>query len=147
MTAVIQRRDAAQATLDQFQGQAFAWGSRDCIRLAAHALRGLGYQPRLSRGGYYKTALGARKALGRAGFGSIEAALDALGLARVSYAYAMAGDIVALPSAEDWPALGVVVAPGRVLAFSPHDGLCRLCAPSVADIKIVWSAPPCRKPR
>lgn len=147
MTATILRRDAAQSTLDAYQGQPFAWGRRDCIRMAAHVLKALGYKPRLSRGGYYGTALGARKALKKAGFDTIEAALDGLGLSRVPYAFAMPGDIVALPSAEDWPALGVVVAPGRVLAFSPHDGLCRLCAPAAEDVKIVWSAPPCRKPR
>jgi hypothetical protein len=147
MTPLEIRVVATEATMAAYQGQAFAWGRHDCVRLAAHVLRGLGYRPRLSRGGRYTTALGAMKALKRTGFASVEEALDALGLARVPWSYAMAGDIVALPGTEAMRALGVVIAPGHVLAFSPHDNLCRVAAPEAADILTLWSAPPCLKPR
>ncbi len=146
MTPLDVRVAAAQATREAFCDQAFEWGVRDCVRLAAHDLKGLGYRPRLSRGGYYKTALSARKALKRTGFATLEAALDDLGLARLPWAYALPGDIVALPSAEDWPALGVVMDQTLVLAFAP-DGVCRLAKPAAADILCLWSAAPCLKPR
>jgi hypothetical protein len=146
MTPLDIRVAAAEATMASFAGQTFAWGRHDCVRLAAHSLRGLGYHPRLSRGGRYSTALGAAKALKRTGFASIDDALDALGLARLPWSYALAGDIVALPGDASMRALGVVIAPGHVLAFSPHDNLCRVAAPSASDVLTLWSAPPCRKP-
>lgn len=146
MTPLDIRVAAAEATMAAFAGQTFGWGRFDCVRLAAHVLRGLGYRPRLSRGGRYSSALGAAKALKRTGFASIEEALDALGLARLPCSYAMAGDIVALPSNSSMLALGVVIAPGHVLAFSPHDNLCRVATPAARDILTLWSAPPCRKP-
>lgn len=145
MTPLDLRVAAAQATRETFCDQPFIWGAHDCVRLAAHDLKGLGYKPRLSRGGFYETALGARKALKRTGFASIEAALDDLGLARLPWAYALPGDIVALPSFEDWPALGVVMDQTLVLAFAP-DGVCRLAKPAASDILCLWSAPPCLKP-
>jgi len=147
MTPLSIRVAAAEATFAAYEGKRFVWGRHDCVRLAAHALRGLGYKPRLSRGGAYASALGAAKALKRTGFVSIEAALDDLGLARVSWSYAMAGDIVALPGTDCMRALGVVLGPGHVLAFSPHDDLCRVAAPPAEDVQILWSAPPCLKPR
>lgn len=130
-----------------FAGAPFAWGKHDCVRLAAHALRGLGYKPRLSRAGRYSTALGAMKALKRTGFACIEDALDDLGLARLPWTYALPGDVVALPSGQEMRALGVVISHAHVLAFSPFDGLCSLATPSADDIVQLWSAPPCLKPR
>lgn len=147
MTPLDIRVAATEATDKLFRDTPFVWGKSDCVRMAAHVLKGLGYKPNLSRGGYYKTALGARKALKRTGFASIELALDELGLARLPWAYALPGDIVALPSREDWPALGVVMSHQHVLAFSTHTSLCGLAAPSADDIKVLWSAPPCLKPR
>lgn len=146
MTPLDIRVAATDATMAAFVGQTFVWGRYDCVRLAAHVLRGLGYRPRLSRGGRYSSALGATKALRRTGFASIDDALDGLGLARLPWSYALAGDIVALPGNAAMRALGVVIAPGYVLAFSPHDNLCRVAAPSAADVLTLWSAPPCRKP-
>lgn len=145
---MVARASAAQATMDAFLDQPFSWKrevGKDCVRLAAFDLKQLGYKPRLSRGGSYSTALGARKALKRAGYANIEAALDDLGLARMPWAHHLPGDIVALPSDEDWPALGVVVARETVLAFSPHTGLCQLAKPPAEDIRILWSARPCLK--
>lgn len=115
--------------------------------MAAHVLRGLGYKPRLSRGGRYSTVRGALKALKRTGFASIEAALDDLGLERRPWSYALPGDIVALPGNELMPALAVVIGPGHVLAFSPYDNLCQVASPAAEEVLILWSAPPCLKPQ
>ncbi|PVM90657.1 DUF6950 family protein [Caulobacter endophyticus] len=139
------RVQVAEATRAAFEGHAFAWGHYDCVRLAAFAALGMGYAPRLLRGGFYRTALGARRAIRRTGFASLEAAIDDLGLPRLGWAYALPSDIVALPSGEDWPALGVVMDQNHVLAFSNVDGLCRIARPAPSDIKILWSAPPCLK--
>lgn len=142
---LIVRRDAAQDTLNTFLGHPIEWGKADCVRMAAHALRELGYKPRLSRGGYYKNPLGARRALKRAGFDTLEAALDDLGLRRVPAAYALPGDIIALPGNGDWPALGVWLGNGAALAINMLSNTCDVCRPAAADILTVWSAPPCKK--
>lgn len=136
------RTKAATATREAFIDQGFVWGTRDCVRLAAHALKGLGYKPALVRGGFYTTALGAQRAIRKAGYPSIEAALDGLGLARLPWSYALPGDIVALPSSERWPALAVVMDYQHVLAFSALDGTCRIARPKAEEILALWSAPP-----
>jgi hypothetical protein len=143
---LIRRRDAAQATLNAFIGQPLVWGRFDCVRLAAFNLRQLGYKPRLVRGGAYRTPLGARQALKRAGFKSLEAALDDLGLPRVGHARILPGDVVALASGEDWPSLSVYLGNGRVLAFSAHHQMVAVAQPGPSDILDCWSARPCLMP-
>ena len=142
MQPLLIRRSAAQACLDRFAGQAFAWGRSDCARLAAFALRGLGHNPRLARFGTYSTAIGARRALKRAGFDTIEAALDGMGLPRIPPAAALPGDIIALPSADDeaWPALCVALGGGRVLGFHGEVGLAVVMQPEVWGL--AWRVDP-----
>lgn len=117
---MVQRRDAAQATLDRFKDQPFALGSRDCVRLVAFHLRKLGYAPRLAKAGSYRSFKSARAALKRAGFESVAEALDALGLERIAPAAALVGDIVQLPGADELGALTVAMGNGRVLGYHEH---------------------------
>lgn len=134
---------AAQATLDRFMRTPFAWGVADCVRLAAFDLKALGYKVSLSAGGYYKSALGAAKALKRAGFDDLAAAVDGVGLMRAPYAYVLPGDLVGLVSGGEWPALGVALGNGRVLAFSQAHGVAGVCHPNPkTDVLCAWSAPP-----
>lgn len=147
MTSVmIQRRDAAQATLDHFRDKPFTWGKADCVRLVAFNLRKLGYRPSLAKGGAYSSEAGARRALKAAGFARLESTMDSIGLPRIGHASCLAGDIVAITSGEDWPALGVALGNGRVLAFNVHTGLAGVCAPDAADVVAAWKADPCLKP-
>jgi len=126
------RVSAAQASFDRFDGVAFRWSSNDCVRLAAFTLRKMGHKPALPKAGAYGSLLGARKALAAAGFDSLEAALDAMGLERIAPAAALPADIVALPGEGGWPALTVAIGNGRVLGFmggrggvmQPRDYVC-----------------------
>lgn len=117
---MVRRRDAAQATLDKFQGQPFKWGVRDCARLAAFHLRLMGYQVKMPPSGSYGSLLGARKALAKAGYDDLPAALDALGLRRIPPAAAAVGDLIQWPSENELAALGVVLGNGRMLAYHPE---------------------------
>ncbi len=140
---MLRRVAAAQATLDAFIDQPFSWGAGDCVQLAAFNLAGLGYDAQLARGGTYDNMLGARRALKRAGFADLESALDGLGLPRIGFASALPGDVVGLNSGADWPALGVALGNGRVLAFNEQTGRAAIAGPNVEDIRCVWRAAPC----
>ena len=141
------RRDAAQATIDAFLGKPFQWGKYDCARLGAFALKQLGYKPNLSRGGYYRNALGAQRALTRLGFADLAEALDDLGLPRITPAAALPGDIVGIRHPDqDGVGLAVETRHQRLLMFYA-DGVCRI-GPIAYGVEgaeyYAWRADPCR---
>lgn len=140
------RMRACEATQARFDGQLFKWGQHDCVRLAAFALKELGYKPRLVRGGAYASARGARAALRRAGFDSLEAALDGLGLPRIAPAAALAGDILGFPTDDPlFPlALGVALGSRRCLMFAPPETRCLVGGDLTAGASHAWRATPCR---
>ena len=116
------RRQAAQATVDRFKGAPLAYGKNDCVRLGAFALRKMGRTPQLGRAGSYRTALGAVRALKRAGHHSLEDAVDALGLERIAAAAALPADLILLPAEGPFGgALTMAVGNGRVLGY--HEDL------------------------
>jgi hypothetical protein len=114
---MLRRVAAAQATLDRFRDAPFAFGEADCARLVGFHLRQLGYRPGLSRGGSYRTALGARAALRRAGFASLGAWLDDVGLVRIAPAEALVGDILQGESGDEFAALGVALGNLAMVGF------------------------------
>lgn len=151
MPTIERRVAAAEATLEAFSGRAFAWGAADCVKLSAHVLRGLGYKPRLSRGGSYSSEIGAAKALLRAGFRDTADWMDdVVGAVNRHDALArrLPGDIIGIahPDMGALTMLAVAVSNGRILAFDPEQ-VCR-----VGDLPfgiegatyMAWSCPPCR---
>lgn len=139
---MVRRRDAAQATLDAYRGKPLAYGRHDCARMAAMALRHLGYKPGLAKAGAYNSAAGALRALKRRGFDSLPAALDAIGLPRIAFAAGLPADIVQLRSDGHLDALGVLLGNGRVLAFSPHDGRAGVAQLNADDVLCCWKVSP-----
>lgn len=135
--ALIRRRDAAQATIDRFSGQAFELGKTDCARMAAFHLRQCGYRVSLLKGGRYSTPMGARRALERIGAKSLSDVLD-VHLPRIAPARALAGDVFALRSDENMgDALFIAVGNGRALGFV--NGTCGVWQPK--EIIAAWRAP------
>lgn len=132
MHDLIARRDAAQAVLARFDGQPFQWGRADCVRLAAYALRQRKRPVSLIKAGSYGSEAGALKALARAGFASLEAAVEAQGLDAIAAAFALPCDLIAIDPEEPgpWLALTVALGNGRVLGF--HKGACRVLQPRFA---------------
>jgi hypothetical protein len=113
-----ERVRAANSAVARFNGEPFVWGRSDCVRLVAHVLRETGKSPPLREAGEYKTLLGARRALKRTGHASLEAWVDSWGLTRIPAAFALPGDIVALPGVDgDMPALTIQLTNGRLFGF------------------------------
>ena len=113
---LIDRRDAAQATLDAFADQAFAWGKYDCGKMLAAHLKAMGHPVRLAPAGAYKSAMGAKGALRRMGFASLSDALDSR-FPRIAPAAAIVGDVIAMPSEGPLDAIAICVGNGRALAY------------------------------
>lgn len=131
MNPMIRRQQAAQATIDRFQGKPLSYGRDDCARMTVFCLRKLGVKVSLLKAGVYKSHLSSVRALKKLGHASLSDAVDALGLPRIAPAMALPGDILALPSAsgEDF-ALAVAVGNGRVLAFWEGSGsVCTVIQP------------------
>jgi len=116
--SLIRRRDAAQATLDQWKGLPLRLGQADCARMVASHLRLLGYRVRVPAKGSYRTARSAVTAMRKLGHEDLASALDALGLVRIAPASAIVGDIIQLPSAmAELGALTVALGNGRVCGW------------------------------
>lgn len=133
MSVLILRRDAAQATVDRFNGLPLTYGKDDCVRMSAFCLRQLGVKASLLKAGAYKSELGAARALKRAGYDTLSDAVDALGLPRIAPAMCLPGDLMALPSDDpDRIGLAVALGNGRVLAFWEGAGsVCTVVQPLI----------------
>ncbi len=118
---IVRRTEITQATLDRFKDRPFAFGSADCVQLAAFHLRAMGHRVLLTKGGRYQTAIGAVRALRRAGHRDLRQALDAMLLEPIAPAAAWTGDIIAMPPEEGAKieALGIALGNGRVLGWHP----------------------------
>lgn len=102
-------RDAAlQQTLGWIKGRRFAWWSADCIRLLRTHLVNNGHAPPPLP--HYRSALGAKRALTKAGHADLAALLDSL-LVRIPPAAMLAGDVALIEAEpeEDGGGLGALV--------------------------------------
>lgn len=130
------RQRAVKACLDRFAGQPLEWGRRDCVKLAALALRKQGVPVPLLKGVRYSSAATGLRRLQELDHADLAAAVDATGLPRIAPAMAWPGDLVALPSDEErWGcALTVAVNNGRVLGV--FDGVFQIVQP--LDFITAW---------
>ena len=115
--ALTRRVEITQATLDRYVGRELNYGAVDCVQIAAFHLRAMGLKVLLSKGGRYRTELGAAKALKRAGFASLAEALEDLGLDRVPAASVIVGDLLEIPTAASIGCLMIALGNGRALGF------------------------------
>ena len=93
---LVKRASAAQATLDQWRTCPLRLGHADCVRMAAAHLRRLGYRVKVPAKGSYRTVRSALAMLRRFGHGSVQEALESIGLERIAPAAALVGDIIEL---------------------------------------------------
>jgi hypothetical protein len=147
---LIHRNAAAQATIDRFLNQTFAWGTEDCAHLVAFNIAALGHPDPLAKIDTYATRRNALKAMRKAGIVDMATHLGTtLGFAPIAPAAALPGDIVGFTaSAEDtakgWLTLGVAIGQDRLLAFSP-DGVCHPAQMSQftgGHLTHAWRVPP-----
>ena len=120
LTILDRKAAAAQKTLDAWSVRPIKLGTSDCVRMSAFHLRLLGRKVKLPPSGSYRTVNSARKALKAAGYESLGAALDAMGLERIAPAAAVVGDIIAMPADDQLGALSICLGNGRVLGY--HEG-------------------------
>lgn len=126
MSQMLKRAAATQACMDRFAFKPVEPGSRDCGKLAAHALHGMGRSAKLLTGRRGKTWASALAYIHRQGFASLTEMVDAMGLQRIPPAAALPGDLIALPALEEDAfgcSLAVALDNGRVLALNAASGL------------------------
>jgi hypothetical protein len=91
------RQQAAQATLDHFQGKSFSFADgNDCAKMALFCLRKLGVRIPIAKAGSYKTVASARAALKRLGVNSLPELMDKY-FERIPPASALPADLIELP--------------------------------------------------
>ncbi len=117
---LVRRRDAAQAVVDRLSGRNLVWGRFDCGRsIVAPVLKAMGHHCPLARFGEYRNEFGARRALARNGFASMEDFLDQVPLLRIGHASLLPADFIGLQAEGDWLGIGVHLGNGRAFTFSP----------------------------
>ncbi|MBB3691448.1 DUF6950 family protein [Sphingomonas sp. BK580] len=117
MHELVQRVNAAQATLDAVRDKPFRLGRNDCARMVAGHLRRMGHRVKLPASGSYASLRGAVKALAARGYADLPAAMDAMGFERVAPAAALPADVLALPAESPIGCLAVVLNNGRACGF------------------------------
>lgn len=133
--------DRAKATgtvIDRFRGKPFAWDtSGNCIHLAraqAKALKVKGV-PTVPT---FRTPLGARKALRKKGFDTMEALMDSL-FPRIAPARMIVGDIGMVPGEAPFNALVVSVGGGKVVGWHEASDVLEVIKLSKADYVAAWA--------
>ena len=118
MSELERRKAAVIATRTRFAARPFAFGRVDCVRVAAWHLRQFGHKPvGLAKAGSYRSALGARRALTRAGHATLADAVAAIGLEERAPAAAWLGDLLVKPGTDGLDAIGIVAGSSLVLGF------------------------------
>lgn len=119
------------AAIEAVRDRPFEWGRHDCCLFAADIVLAMtGCDHAADYRGTYKTAHGAKRALIKRGYASIEQALDEL-FVRVDCRLAQRGDLVVTES--DGLAVGIHLGSG--LAFVSEKGLEFL---PVSEALIAW---------
>lgn len=133
------RAAAASAVLARYRGRPLEWGRVDCVRLLALTLREMKQPVSLAKAGSYYSAAGALKALKRTGHDSLEAAIDAHGLIRISPAAARVADVLAVPGDGVLSALWIVLGNGKALGWHEDSELCSVIALQPGAAITAWS--------
>lgn len=110
------RRRAVQATADQFNGIPFKWGSFDCGIMVLSHMRRIGNPLPVDGLGEWKSAIGAKRAVKRLGFDTMDAFLDA-NLKRIPPAAARLGDVLSFEAEASVGGLGINIGNGAVLCY------------------------------
>ncbi|MFZ4605148.1 MAG: DUF6950 family protein [Caulobacter sp.] len=138
------RAAVAQAAVDEFAGKALVMGRCDCARLVTFVLERFGVDTGLGRFGDYRSETGAYRALRRTGFGSMEEAIESLGLERIAPARRLPGDLLSLPGSGAVAAMHVALSNGVTLGWGEGASGCTTWRPVLdagADIRC-WRALP-----
>jgi hypothetical protein len=107
------RIEALNRTLAKYRNKPFVWGKSDCVKMARDHLVNMGHKPRKIPP--YKSAVGARGALKKVGYASLESLFDSM-LPRIAPAQMLPGDVALMEGEPPFDAL--VISLGRkVMGF------------------------------
>lgn len=121
-----ERARATEAVLARFRDKPFDWAGANCIRLARAQAVALGHDvPPVP---LFRSALGAKRALGKQGVKDVTALLDKWFIRLPAPAFMVVGDLCTLPAEPDGEGLDAVcISDGRGNLFGWHpdkpDGL------------------------
>jgi len=138
MHGLVKRQAALEDVLKRFRGRRCDFVKADCVRLARADLVALGHQP--PQMPCYRTLIGAKRALTKAGFDDLAAMFDSL-LPRIPAARLLPGDVVVMLDGEErWGkgAAAVWVGNGKALGFHPGAAGAAILVPN--RIEAAWRA-------
>lgn len=106
MSELLRRAAATEEVLRRFQNRAFDWkAGHTCLHLARAQLLAMGHRP--PRIPAFRSALGARRAMERAGYANLAEVFDRMGLPRIAPATMWVGDLALVPGTEGFAAVFV----------------------------------------
>jgi len=118
MATLPERAAATDRVLRRFRNRAFDWKTgATCLHLLRAQLVQLGHRP--PRIPQFRSALGAKRAMERAGFADLAAAVDSVLPLRIPPAAMLVGDIGLLPG-DEFDALVISVG-GKVIGWHGSD--------------------------
>ena len=123
-----ERAEITEATIRRWRGVPFRWGKADCGALARAHLKAMGHGAALPRIRSYRAAFGAKRVLRELGAESLPDYLDTIaGIARLSSpAFALPGDLIALPAEDSLGAICVYLGNGACLGWHPDAEGCEV---------------------
>lgn len=129
-----ERADRTRQTLAKYRARPFDWRNRaTCIHLARTQLRNMGHRPPPVPD--FRSPLGARRAMVKAGFADMAAMFDSL-LPRIAPASAWVGDLALLEGTDGFDSI-VISAGGKWLGYHEND-LSGIKPLIVTEIKGAW---------
>lgn len=139
---MLKRTQAVDACSKRFLNAPLKWGSTDCVKLAALAMRKQGHTVTPLKGVRYRSKTSALKAFKASGFDSLVAGVDATGLTRIAPAMTLPGDLIALRTPDDDPfgaSVGVVhTGAARRLITLDGEGTFRVTVPDLDYVVAAW---------
>lgn len=106
-------------TVAKYRAKPFDWRSRaTCLHMARTHLRNFGHRPPPIPD--FRSALGARKALDKAGFETVAALLDSL-LPRIAPAAMWVGDLAILPGDAGLDSICIADTAGKLIGWNEDD--------------------------
>ena len=131
----LKRHEALAKTIETYRNKPFVWGKSDCMKLARTHVRNMGHRPPASPP--YSSIVGARTALKKTGFDTLEGLLDSL-LPRITPAAMLPGDIGLIEHPES-PFDSVVISLGRkVFCWHEDAETPVMLSIGAGDIKAAW---------
>lgn len=120
MRNLAERVAATEKVVARFRSRPFDWSKRaTCIHLARAQMRAMGHRPPSIPD--FRSAIGARGALKKAGHETIEQLLDSL-LPRIAPAEMLVGDLCIVPG-EGFAAIGISSGDTLLMYHQDADGL------------------------